>query len=72
MLALANGAYMDDFSAVYWTADLQLPSDVWRFLRDVLDFHLHEEKWHEGLRLIFLGMQVTFSREGLCCVRSSA
>ena len=31
----------------------------------MLGFNRHEEKWHEGLRLIYLGMQVTFSRAGL-------
>ena len=51
--------------AVYWTVDERLPSDVWCFLRDVLGFHRHEEKWHTGLRLIYPGMQVTFSRAGL-------
>ena len=65
VLALANGAYMDDYGAVYWTVDERLPGDVWSFLRDVLGFHLHEEKWHTGLQLIYLGMQVTFSRAGL-------
>ena len=45
--------------------DERLPSDVGSFLRDVLGFHLHEEKWHTGLQLIYLGMQVTFSQAGL-------
>ena len=65
MLALANGAYIDDFGAVCWAEDKELPADVWFFLRDVLGFHLHEEKWTEGQRLIFLGMQASFSPAGL-------
>ena len=65
VLALANVAYMDDYGAVYWTVDERLAPDVWCFLRDVVGFHLQEEKWHTGLRLIYLGMQVTFSRAGL-------
>ena len=47
VLALANGAYIDDFGAVFWAEDRELPADVWFFLRNVLGFHWHEEKWNE-------------------------
>ena len=65
VLDLASGAYIDDFGAAFWAEDKQLPADVWFFLHDVLGFHLQEEKWNEGFRLHFLGMQATFSRTGL-------
>ena len=62
---MANGTYIDDFGAAFWAQDKRLPADVWFFLPDVLGFHLHEEKWNEGCRLLFLGMQETFSRTRL-------
>lgn len=44
VLALVNGSYIDDFGTVFWADDKHLPADVWFFLREVLGFHLHEEK----------------------------
>ena len=45
VLTLANGWYIDDCAAASWAEDGRWPADVWLFLRDVLRFHLHEEKW---------------------------
>ena len=65
VLGLANAAYIDDLGAVFWAEDKDLPANVWFILHDVLGFHLHEKKSNEGQRLLFLGMQASFSPIGL-------
>ena len=65
IVLLGGGVYIDDFGATFSAKDKRLPAAVWFFLRDVLALHLHEEKWDQDCRLLFLGMHVTFSRTGL-------
>ena len=57
--------YVDDFSAVFALRDATLPEDVRHFLLDILRVHLSGPKFKWGVRLIHLGMHLTFSPEGI-------
>ena len=61
VLALPAGAYIDDFSSLFWLRDVGLPRDIWDFICSILRVSLHEDKFYEGVRPLFLGMQIALS-----------
>ena len=65
VLALPVGAYIYNFSSLFWLLDVRLPAQLWDFVRNVLRVALHEDKFYEGVRPLFLGMPLAFSPSGI-------
>ena len=65
ILLLPVDHYVDDFASMFWAEDVTCPGDVYRFLTEVLRFHVHPDKYHHGSKLIHLGTEVPSSDAGL-------
>ena len=66
VLGLPAGHYIDDF----WLIDRSLPDDLGKFVKEILGFELHNDKFAHGMQLLFLSMQLLLSPEGVSFCRS--
>ena len=64
VLGLPMSHYIDDFLAIFWPVDQSLLDDSGEFIKEILKFELHVDKFAHGLRLLFLGLQLRLSPRG--------
>ena len=70
VLRLPPGHYIDDFIAALLADDSTAAADLWEFLVEVLRFRLQPAKFNHGTALLYLGMELWFSRDGILFVIS--
>ena len=70
VLHLPPGHYIDDFFPMLLAADSTAVDDLWEFLTDVLSFRLQHQKFNFGAFLLYLGMEIKFSADGILFVIS--
>ena len=70
VLCLPPGHYIDDFIAALLADDSTAAADLWEFLVEVLRFQLQPAKFNHGTALLYLGMELRFSRYGILFVIS--
>ena len=66
----APGHYIDDFIAALLADDSTAAADLWEFLVEVLRFKLQPAKFNHGTALLYLGMELRFSHDGILFVIS--
>ena len=70
VLCLPPGHYIDDFIAALLAEDSTTVDDLWEFLIDVLRFQLQRAKFKHATSLLYLGMELRFSCDGILFVIS--
>ena len=65
VLRLPPGHYIDDFIVALLAEDVTAVEDLWEFLVDVIHFCLQRQKFRSGSALLYLGMELGFSHEGI-------
>ena len=65
VLLFPPGHYIDDFIATLPADDDTAADDLWEFLVDILKLVLQRKKFHFGRCLLYLGMEIRFSADGI-------